>query len=149
MEELKPCPFCGHPRSRLMHRTEYRENAEGLTAEYDSYPGVWHEVKMLDFRHVFYRRCNKCGARGGYVKTDWHVRTEEETEDFTLCADQREKLFGFDPDSDWAKPWREQANDAWNRREKPKKPDKKTVTKTYTYKTLFRKSYFSYFSPRV
>lgn len=60
-EELKPCPFCGHPRSRLMHRSEYRENAEGLTAE-EYQPDVgfggagYSQITMLDFRHVFYRR---------------------------------------------------------------------------------------------
>lgn len=122
MAELKPCPFCGHPRSRLMHRTEYRRNEAGITAsfeEWDEMRGIplgQYEVDMLDFRHAFYRRCNKCGARSGYVKTDWHVRTEDETEDFTLCADQRSKLWGFDPDSEWARPWREKADSEWNRR---------------------------------
>lgn len=122
MSELKPCPFCGHPRSRLMHRTEYRENAEGLTApvtDWDMMRGVVigeHDVKMLDFRHAFYRRCNRCGARGPLVKTDWHVRTEDETDDFTLYSGQREKLWGFDPDSEWAGPWREKADAEWNRR---------------------------------
>lgn len=64
MEQSKPCPFCGHPRSRLMHRTQYRLNAEGLTAEvYEPDVGFgpegYHTVQMLDFRHVFYRRCNR------------------------------------------------------------------------------------------
>lgn len=125
MSDIKPCPFCGHPRSRLMHRTEYRDNAEGLTAlQYEpqftadgvEYGGEDYEVKMLDFRHVFYRRCNKCGARSGYVKTDWHVRTQDEADDFSVYNSQREKLWGFDPDSDWAKPWRDMADEAWNTR---------------------------------
>lgn len=117
MSELKPCPFCGHPRSRLMSRTEYRENAEGLTAiftEFDFHGFVSgeQEVKMLDFRHAFYRRCNRCGARGPLVKTDWHVRTEEEADDFSFGS----KLWPCGPDSEWARPWREKADAEWNRR---------------------------------
>ena len=120
MSDVKPCPFCGHPRSRLMHRTEYRENAEGLTAsvsEWDDMRGIWlgeREVKMLDFRHVFYRRCNKCGATSKRFKTEWHVRTSDEADDFS--PDGPYKLWPFGPDSDWAKPWRDMADGAWNRR---------------------------------
>lgn len=120
-EELRPCPFCGHPRSRLMHRTEYRENAEGLTAE-EYQPDVgfggegYNQIKMLDFRHVFYRRCNKCGARSRAVKTDWHVRTKDEAEDFSIYGSQKDKQWGFDPESEWARPWREAADEAWNER---------------------------------
>lgn len=119
--ELKPCPFCGHSRSRLMHRSEYRENAEGLTAE-EYQPDVgfggagYHQIKMLDFRHVFYRRCNRCGARSKQVKTDWHVRTQEEADEFSIYGSQKEKQWGFDPDSEWARPWREAADAAWNER---------------------------------
>lgn len=29
MEELKPCPFCGHPKSRLLFKREYCEDREG------------------------------------------------------------------------------------------------------------------------
>ena len=123
--ELRPCPFCGHPKSRLMHRTEYRENEAGLVA-YNYRPritvdditigGDEFETKMLDFRHVFYRRCNKCGARSRAVKTDWHVRTEDEAEDFSIYGSQKDKQWGFDPESEWARPWREAADEAWNRR---------------------------------
>lgn len=122
MTETRPCPFCGHPRSRLTHRTEYRENAEGLTAtvtDWDMITGLdvsEHEVEMLDFRHVFYRRCNRCGARGGYVRTDWHVRTQDEADYFSPFDGQRERLCGFDPDSEWARPWREMADEMWNGR---------------------------------
>lgn len=121
MEELKPCPFCGHPRSRLMHRSEYRENAEGLTAE-EYQPDVgfggagYRQIMMLDFRHVFYRRCNRCGARSKQVKTDWHVRTQEEADEFSIYESQKEKQWGFDPDSEWASPWRDAADAAWNER---------------------------------
>lgn len=119
MNDAKPCPFCGHPRSRLMHRTQYRLNAEGLTAEvYEPDVGFgpegYHTVEMLDFRHVFYRRCNKCGARSKPVKTDWHVRTQEEADGFSPYSS--DKLWGFEPESEWAKPWRKQADDAWNGR---------------------------------
>lgn len=119
MNDAKPCPFCGHPRSRLMHRTQYRLNAEGLTAEvYEPDVGFgpegYHTVQMLDFRHVFYRRCNKCGARSKPVKTDWHVRTHEEADEFSPYSS--DKLWGFEPESEWAKPWRKQADDAWNGR---------------------------------
>ena len=106
-----------------MHRTEYRKNAEGLTAEYYE-PDVgfgtagYYNVEMLDFRHVFYRRCNKCGARSKQVKTDWHVRTEEEADNFSPYSS--DKLWRFEPESDWAKPWREAADAAWNDRAKPK-----------------------------
>lgn len=122
MEELKPCPFCGHKRSRLMHRTEYRMNEAGITAafeEWDEMRGIplWQrEVDMLDFRHVFYRRCNKCGATSRKVRTDWHVRTQEEADDFSPYQDHRSKLCGFDADSDWARPWRDKANKEWNLR---------------------------------
>lgn len=74
--------------------------------------GLW----ALDFRHVFYRRCNKCGARSKPVKTDWHVRTEDEAEDFSIYGSQKDKQWGFDPESEWARPWREAADEAWNRR---------------------------------
>lgn len=124
-ETMESCPFCGHPRSRLMHRTEYRENGAGLvacnyrpriTVEDVTIGGDEFETKMLDFRHVFYRRCNKCGARSRAVKTDWHVRTEDEAEDFSIYGSQKEKQWGFDPESEWARPWREAADEAWNRR---------------------------------
>lgn len=121
-EAIKPCPFCGHPRSRLMHRSEYRRNEEGLTAlEYEpdvgmGLGGVEFEVPMMDFRHVFYRRCNKCGARSRPVKTDWHVRTQDEADDFSLYQDQKSKQWGFDPESEWAKPWRDEADAEWNKR---------------------------------
>ena len=108
-----------------MHRTEYRENEAGLVS-YNYQPrftvdgitmgGDELETKMLDFRHVFYRRCNRCGARSRPVKTDWHVRTEDEAEDFSIYQDQKSKQWGFDPDSEWAKPWREEADAAWNER---------------------------------
>lgn len=119
--ELKPCPFCGHPRSRIVSRTEYRGNAEGLTAEvYEPDVGLgcggyYREVPMLDFRHVFYCRCNKCGARSKPVKTDWHVRTQEEADEFSPYSN--DKLWGFEPESEWSKPWREMAIEAWNRRD--------------------------------
>ena len=117
-EALRPCPFCGHPRSRLMHRSEYRRNEAGLTAlEYEPYAGgVEFEVPMMDFRHVFYRRCNKCGARSRTVKTEWHVRTQVEADGFSLYQYQKSKQWGFDPDSEWAKPWRDEADAAWNER---------------------------------
>lgn len=108
-----------------MHRTEYRENEAGLVA-YNYQPrftvdgieigGDELETKMLDFRHVFYRRCNRCGARSRAVKTDWHVRTEDEAEDFSIYGSQKDKQWGFDPESEWARPWREAADEEWNRR---------------------------------
>lgn len=118
MDGLKECPFCGHAKSRLMHRTEYRRNADGLTAEiFDPDVGFggegYREIAMLDFRHIFYRRCNRCGARSKSVKTDWHVRTQEEADNFTP---DDYKLWGFEPWSEWAKPWREEADAAWNER---------------------------------
>ena len=58
MERLKPCPFCGHPRSRLLFKREYCEDAEGRVA----------------VRYRICRACNKCGARGGYVFTEPHER---------------------------------------------------------------------------
>lgn len=53
-DELKPCPFCGHPRSRLLFKREYCEDAKGRVA----------------VRYRICRACNKCGARGGHVFTD-------------------------------------------------------------------------------
>lgn len=100
-----------------MHRTEYRENAEGLTAlEYEPCGHREFEVKMLDFRHVFYRRCNKCGATSRKVKSEWHVRTQDEADDFSIYNDVRQKQRGFDEDSEFAHPAREEADDAWNKR---------------------------------
>lgn len=103
-----------------MHRTEYKTSERGLKA-YCFEPdvglgcgGYEREVEMLDFRHVFYRRCNKCGARSKPVKTDWHVRTQEEADEFSPYGS--DKLWGFEPESEWAKPWRKQADDAWNGR---------------------------------
>lgn len=46
-DELKPCPFCGHPKSRLLFKREYCENAEGFVA----------------VRYRIWRACNKCWAR--------------------------------------------------------------------------------------
>lgn len=121
MAELRPCPFCGHHGSRLMSRTEYRGNAEGLTAEvYEPDVGLgcggyYREVPMLDFRHVFYCRCNKCAARSRPVRTDWHVRTREEADEFSPYSN--DKLWGFEPESGWAEPWRDMAIEAWNRRD--------------------------------
>lgn len=121
MTELKPCPFCGHHGSRLMSRTEYRGNAEGLTAEvYEPDVGLgcggyYHDVPMLDFRHVFYCRCNRCSARSRPVRTDWHVRTQEEADEFSPYSN--DKLWGFEPESEWAEPWRDMAMEAWNRRD--------------------------------
>ena len=121
MAGLRPCPFCGHHGSRLMSRTEYRGNAEGLTAEvYEPDVGLgcggyYREVPMLDFRHVFYCRCNKCAARSRPVRTDWHVRTREEADEFSPYSN--DKLWGFEPESGWAEPWRDMAIEAWNRRD--------------------------------
>lgn len=119
MSELLSCPYCGHPRSRLMSRTEYRKNADGLTATVTEFDYLGNEmgerdIDMLDFRHVFYRRCNKCGATSRKVKTDWHVRTQDEADDFSPYSPY--KLWPNGPNSEWAKPWREQANKEWNTR---------------------------------
>lgn len=119
MSELLSCPYCGHPRSRLMSRTEYRKNADGLTATVTEFDYLGNEmgerdIDMLDFRHVFYRRCNKCGATSRKVKTDWHVRTQDEADDFSPYSPC--KLWPNGPNSEWAKPWREQAIKEWNTR---------------------------------
>lgn len=52
--ELKPCPLCGHPKSRLLFKRNYCEDREGRVA----------------VRYRICRACNKCGARGGRVFTD-------------------------------------------------------------------------------
>lgn len=54
MTELKPCPFCGHPKSRLLFKREYCEDVEGRVA----------------VRYRICRACNRCGARGGRVFTE-------------------------------------------------------------------------------
>lgn len=54
MTELKPCPFCGHPKSRLLFKREYCEDMKGHVA----------------VRYRICRACNKCGARGGHVLTE-------------------------------------------------------------------------------
>ena len=54
MAKLKPCPYCGHPKSRLLFKREYCEDMKGRVA----------------VRDRICRACNKCGARGGHVFTD-------------------------------------------------------------------------------
>lgn len=114
MEELKPCPFCGWPKSRLMHKTQYRASQHGYVA-YEYFPGFGVrevELSVMDYRHTFYVRCNKCNARGGTETTEWHVTTKEEAEEWSI--DQR--TFGNEWDSDFAEEAREKAVEAWNRR---------------------------------
>lgn len=82
MQDLKPCPFCGHPRSRLMSKREHCKDGSDNAA----------------IRFAFWRKCNKCGATSGIVRTD------------------PVHYVYYDAESEWAKPWREQADDAWNRR---------------------------------
>lgn len=117
MSELKPCPFCGWNKSRLISRTELRKSdCEEKASEWvpDTGFGGGYEVSvdMLDFRHAFYARCNKCGARGPLVKTPWHERTAEEADDWS----RGDKYWGFEQESDWAKPYRDKAIEGWNRR---------------------------------
>lgn len=115
--ELKPCPHCGHPKARIVSRTQCRGRDDGLVA-YEYVPNTGfggdyeEEVPMLDFRHSFYVRCNKCGARGPICKTPWHERTVEEADSWS----RNHKYWGFESDSDWAKPARDAAAEAWNRR---------------------------------
>lgn len=117
MTELKPCPFCGHTKSKLISRAEHRPNEDGLKA-YEWIPDCGfggdyeQEVEMYDFRFAFYRRCTKCGARSPLVKTPWHVRTEAEAEEWS----RSDKYWGFEPSSEWAEPTRKKANEAWNTR---------------------------------
>ena len=58
VNELKPCPYCGHPRSRLLFKREYCEDREGRVA----------------VRYRICRACTRCGARGGYVFTEPQLR---------------------------------------------------------------------------
>lgn len=53
MDELKPCPFCGHPRSRLFYKKEHCEDEGGRVA----------------VRYRIWRACTKCWAHGGYAIT--------------------------------------------------------------------------------
>lgn len=54
MEKLKPCPFCGHPKSRMLFKMEHCEDEYGRVA----------------VRYRIQRMCNRCGARSGSVLTD-------------------------------------------------------------------------------
>lgn len=54
MPDLKPCPFCGHSKSRLLFKSEYCNDSGGRVA----------------VRYRICRACNKCGARGGHVFTE-------------------------------------------------------------------------------
>lgn len=119
MNEIRliPCPLCGHERARIIGKAEHRPSANRLVA-YEWVPdsgfggNYEREITVLDFRFGFYVRCNKCGAKGPVRKTPWHVRTEEEVEDWSHDC----KYFGFDKDSEFARPAREAAAAAWNRR---------------------------------
>lgn len=114
---LRPCPCCGWPKARLFHKTQCRDRDDDLKIHiYDDSP-MWGSqiervIPALDFRHGFYYRCNRCGLRTGIVWTPWHVRTEEEIEDW----DYDNKYYGFEPESDWAAPARKKAADLWNTR---------------------------------
>lgn len=116
--EPRPCPFCGHPKARLMHKTQYRKSQHGYVAyewvpEYlPGYGGREIEVNVQDYRHTFYVRCNKCNARGSTATTEWHVTTKEEAE----CWSRYQPTFGNEWDSDFAKEAREKAVEAWNAR---------------------------------
>lgn len=118
MIDLKPCPFCGHKKSRLISKTELRMSNSGLVA-YEYIPDVGFgggyevEIPMLDFRHAFYCRCNKCGARSKTVRTEWHIRTDEEAEEWS----RSDKYWGFDQNSEWALLARVQAVKEWNTRD--------------------------------
>ena len=109
MSDQKPCPGCGWPRARLFGRTKLRENESGLVT-YDEYMGHEYKIVMRDFRYGFYYRCNKCGWKSPIVWTPWHIRTEEETDSW--CRDAM--YFGFEQDSEWARPYREKALELWN-----------------------------------
>ena len=117
MSEVEPCAHCGWPKSRLMHKTQYRLSKHGYVA-YEWVPDTGfggdyeREVYVLDFRHRFYVRCNKCGARGGIASTDWYVTTEEEAEEWSRL----QPTLGHEWDSDFAKDARDRAIEAWNRR---------------------------------
>lgn len=112
--ELRPCPFCGHPGPRLVSRTETRGRDDGLSTTVSDYIYGGHvevyELPMRDFRHVFTVRCPRCHARGPIAATDWHARTQEEADEWS----HDEKYFGFAPDSDFARPAREEAARKWN-----------------------------------
>lgn len=114
MSDPRPCPFCGYPKARLIGKVELRQRKNGeLTAtEYDYFGGV-DDVRMLDFRYAFYARCNKCGARGPVRRTPWHVRTQDEADNWTRDA----KYFGYEQSSEYSQPARDAATDAWNRRD--------------------------------
>jgi uncharacterized Zn finger protein (UPF0148 family) len=118
-DELKPCPFCGHPKLRVMGKTEISDNKKDIFAyEYvpdTGFGGDYEEkIPMFDFRYTFYVRCNKCGERGALRKTPWHERTEAEAEDWTRA----DKYFGFEKTSEWARPAKDAAIEAWNTRAK-------------------------------
>lgn len=116
-DELKPCPHCGWHRSSIISKTETRVSDSGLEiteSVFSPFTGDYHEERIpaCDFRHGFYARCNKCGSRGPVAWTPWHVRTEDECDDW--CRDH--KYWGFDIDSEFSAPAIEEAAAAWNSR---------------------------------
>ena len=55
MEELKPCPFCGWDKARIISR--YLDTKIGYVGDY-----------MYTTEHKrFYVRCNRCYAHGGSI----------------------------------------------------------------------------------
>lgn len=121
MSEFKPCPGCGWSRVRMISKTQTKYNESGFVAyefheQYEGQPyGVRQyeeEIPIKDFRHGFYCRCNKCGWKSPTVWTPWHIRTEMEADSW--C--RSEKYHGFEQDSEWAKPYRDEALKLWNTR---------------------------------
>lgn len=120
MNDLKSCPGCGWPKVRLIGKTQTKDNESGFVAieTYEQDEGIYgsrtieNTISMKDFRHGFYCRCNRCGWKSPTVWTPWHIRTKGEADQWN----RNEKYFGFEQDSEWAKPYREEAQRLWNKR---------------------------------
>lgn len=57
--ELKPCPFCGYEKPRLMYR---ESDFSGKNDNGDK-----------KSKYVFYIKCNKCHSRGKPIKSDYLI----------------------------------------------------------------------------
>ena len=89
MDKLKPCPFCGYTKSRVMVKKVRGSWPSGLS-------------KFVQAR--YYVMCNKCYAKGGSVVSDYMAHDEVSIYLPVKFSKEVEDMY------------KQQAIEAWNRR---------------------------------